>query len=75
VTSFQALLSGLWVEVVKPAFVARHDVEEEVIAFDSISSKHVGDSHFLAVHDGNVRGAHALIFQFYWRGKMPLMVL
>jgi hypothetical protein len=36
---------------------------------------HVGDSHFLAVHDGNVRGANALILDSFLREKMPLMVL
>jgi hypothetical protein len=36
---------------------------------------HVGDSHFLTVHDGNVRGAHAVILRSCWRGKMALMVL
>jgi hypothetical protein len=38
-------------------------------------TKQVGDSHFLAVHDGNVRGAHALILRSCWRWKMPLMVI
>jgi hypothetical protein len=33
------------------------------------------DSHFLAVHDGNVRGADALILRSCWRGKMRLMIL
>jgi hypothetical protein len=27
----------------------------------TLTKPHVGDSHFLAVHDGNLRGAHALI--------------
>jgi hypothetical protein len=40
-----------------------------------LTKRHVGDSHFLAVHDGNVRGAHALIFRSYLREKTPLMVL
>jgi len=40
-----------------------------------LTKRHVGDSHFLAVHDGNIRGAHALILHSCWRGKMPLMVL
>jgi hypothetical protein len=38
-------------------------------------TEHVGYSHFLAVHDGNVRGAHALILRTGWGGKIPLMVL
>jgi hypothetical protein len=42
---------------------------------DSRLMKHVGDSHFLAVHDKNVRGAHALVLRSRWRGKKPLMVL
>jgi hypothetical protein len=43
---------------------------------DSTLTKwHFGDSHFLAVHDGIVRGAHSLILRSYWRGKMPLTVL
>jgi hypothetical protein len=40
-----------------------------------LTKQHVGDSHFIAVHNGNVRGAHALILRSCWRGKMPLMVL
>jgi len=35
----------------------------------------IGDSHFLAVHDRNVIGAHALILGSFWRGKMPPMAL
>jgi len=31
---------------------------------NSTLTKHVGESHFLAVHDGNIRGAHALILLF-----------
>jgi hypothetical protein len=43
---------------------------------DSMLTKlHVGDSHFLAVHAGNIRGAHALILCSCWRGRMLLMVL
>jgi hypothetical protein len=41
----------------------------------TLTKRHVDDSHFLAVDDGNVRGAHALILHSYWRKKMPLMVL
>jgi hypothetical protein len=40
-----------------------------------LTERHVGDSHFLAVHDGNIRGVLALILRSCWRGKMPLMVL
>jgi hypothetical protein len=40
-----------------------------------LMKRHIGDIHFLAAHDGNVRGAHALILRPCWRGKMPLMVL
>jgi hypothetical protein len=29
----------------------------------ALTKRHVGDSHFLAVHDGNVRGEHALILR------------
>jgi hypothetical protein len=36
---------------------------------------HVGDSHSLRAHDGNVGGAHALILHSSWRGKMSLIVL
>jgi hypothetical protein len=37
----------------------------------SLTKGYVGDSHFFAVHDGNVRGVHALILHL----KMPQMVL
>jgi len=40
-----------------------------------LTKQHVGDSHFLALHDGNVRGAHAPIFRSRWRETMPLMVV
>jgi hypothetical protein len=40
-----------------------------------LTKRHVGDSHFVAVHEGNVRGAHALVLHSCWRGKMLLMVL
>jgi hypothetical protein len=40
-----------------------------------LTERHVGDSHFLAVHDGNVRCAHALILRSCWRGKVPRMIL
>jgi hypothetical protein len=36
---------------------------------------HFNDSHFLALHNGNVICAHALILRSYWRGKTPLLVL
>jgi hypothetical protein len=36
---------------------------------------YVGDSLFIAVHDGNIRGVHVLILHSCWRGKMLLMVL
>jgi hypothetical protein len=39
-----------------------------------LTKKHVGGIHFLAVYDGNERGAHALVLRSCWRG-MPLMVL
>jgi hypothetical protein len=39
------------------------------------TKRHAGDSHFLTVHDGNVRGAHALILCSCWRGKMQLMMI
>jgi hypothetical protein len=35
---------------------------------------HVGDSHFLVVNDGNVRGVHMLILLSCCRGRMPLVV-
>jgi hypothetical protein len=38
-------------------------------------TKHFGDIHFLAAHDGNVRGAHALSLHSFLRGEMRLMVL
>jgi hypothetical protein len=41
----------------------------------TLTKRHVSDSHLLAVYDGNVRGAHALIMRSRWRRKMPLMVL
>jgi hypothetical protein len=41
----------------------------------TLTKPHVSDSHFLAVHDGNVRGVHALILLSCRRGKMSLMVL
>jgi hypothetical protein len=41
----------------------------------TLTKRHASESHFLAVHDGNLRGAHALILRSYWKGKMPLMVL
>jgi hypothetical protein len=40
----------------------------------TLSKRRVGDSHFLAVHDGNVKGAPALILRSYWRGKVLLVV-
>jgi hypothetical protein len=30
-----------------------------------LTKRHVGDSHFLAVHDGNVRGVHVPILRSY----------
>jgi hypothetical protein len=36
---------------------------------DSTLRKYVGNSHFIAVHDGNVRGAHALILVHVEEGK------
>jgi hypothetical protein len=41
----------------------------------ALTKLHVGDSHFLAARDGNVRRAHVLILRLCWRSKMPLMVL
>jgi hypothetical protein len=41
----------------------------------TFTKRHVCDSHFLALHDGNIRGAHALILPSCWREKMPLMTL
>jgi len=41
----------------------------------TLSKRHVGDSHFLAVHDRNVRGAHEIILYSCWRGRMLLVVL
>jgi hypothetical protein len=40
-----------------------------------LTKRRVSDGHFLAVHDGNVRGAHALTMRSCSRGKMPLTVL
>jgi hypothetical protein len=39
-----------------------------------LAKRQVGNSHFLAVRDGNVRGAHALNFHSYWKEKIPLMI-
>jgi hypothetical protein len=39
-----------------------------------LTKRHVGGSHLLAVHDGNIRGAHALILRSGSRGKMLVMV-
>jgi hypothetical protein len=47
----------------------------QVTQWQQLTKIHVSDRHFLAVHDGNVRGAHALNLRTCWRGKMPLMVL
>jgi hypothetical protein len=41
----------------------------------TLTKPHVSDTHFLAVHDGNVRDTHAPILHTCWRRKMPLMVL
>jgi hypothetical protein len=41
----------------------------------TLTKRHDEDSHFLAVHDGNARGAHELILHPCWKEKMPLMVL
>jgi hypothetical protein len=38
----------------------------------TLTKLHVDESHFLIVHDGNVRGAHALILRSSWRGKRSL---
>jgi hypothetical protein len=43
--------------------------------YSMLTKRHVGDSHFLAVHDGNIRGTHALTLRSCSRGKVPLMVL
>jgi hypothetical protein len=40
----------------------------------TLTKRYVGDSCFLAMHDGNIRGAHALILNSVWRGKTPLTV-
>jgi hypothetical protein len=40
-----------------------------------MTKRHVGDSHFLAVHDGNARDVHPLILCSCWRRKMALIVL
>jgi hypothetical protein len=40
-----------------------------------LTKQHVGDSHFLALHDENVIGAHELILRSCWREMMPLMIL
>jgi hypothetical protein len=40
-----------------------------------LTKRHVSDSHFLIVHDGNVRRAHSMILRSCWRGKMLLMFL
>jgi hypothetical protein len=41
----------------------------------TLTKRHFGDTHSLAVHGGNIRGAHALILRSCCRGKIPLMVL
>jgi hypothetical protein len=41
----------------------------------ALTKRHVNDSHFLAVHDRNLTGAHELILRSYWRRKTPLIVL
>jgi hypothetical protein len=41
----------------------------------TLTKRHVGESYFLAVHNGNIRGAHALILRSCWREEMPLMAL
>jgi hypothetical protein len=43
--------------------------------YSTLTKRHVGDSHFIAVHDGYVRGAHALILHSCGRGKMLLIFL
>jgi hypothetical protein len=35
----------------------------------ALTKRHVVDSHFLAVHDGNVRGAHTLISHSCGEGR------
>jgi hypothetical protein len=40
-----------------------------------LTKRHIGNSHFLAVHDGRVRDAHALILHSCWKGKMPPMFI
>jgi hypothetical protein len=41
----------------------------------TLTKRHVGDSHFLAVYDRNIRGAHALILHACWRRKVPPVVV
>jgi len=41
----------------------------------TLTKRHAGDSHFLSMHDGNVRGAQALIVRSYFRGKVAVIVL
>jgi hypothetical protein len=41
----------------------------------SLTKWHVGDSHFIAVHHGKVRGTYTLILLSCWRVKMPPMFL
>jgi hypothetical protein len=72
VMRFHALSFGLRIEVMKPSFefLSYNNLDDS-----TLTKLHVGDSHFLVVHDGNVRGANALILRLYLRRKMPLMVL
>jgi len=41
----------------------------------TLTKRHAGDNHFIAVQDGNITGAHALILRSYRTGKMPPTVL
>jgi hypothetical protein len=70
---FRASSFGLWIEVEKPAFEFPSFYKK--INDGSFMKRHVGDSHFLAVYDGNVRVVHELILRSCWREKFLLIVL
>jgi hypothetical protein len=40
-----------------------------------LTKRHGGDSHFLAVYGGNIKGVYAMILRSCCRGMMPLVVL
>jgi len=77
VMPFHALLFGLWKSLVDDS--CQTSLFHKKFNDSMVTKRHVGDSHFLAVHYRNVRGVHALarvlILHSCWRGKMLLMVL